>query len=504
MKRIFMFFAAAAMVLATTGDADAQLGKNLLNKAKETIKGNNSGSSSSSSSSSSTSSSSSSNNSSSASASTASNKGNGKTYYVSASGSARADGLSASTPKKDLQAVLNLIKDNNENGATIKVAEGNYLGYMNQGFIEVSNWVTLEGGYSSDFSQRDPLKYITKIETDQSHKGTNGSKAFITLSKLDATGFENKILGTITIDGFMLNMGYENEYKKNDPNDPACGCPSDKFETGRMLDPEQQVQHQLIHSDAAICGNVNIKNCMFLNGNYFAIQINTRLGEIEISNCVFVSNRYSAVRIDGWNKTGEGCHVNFHHNTVAFTWCRNKEMGDMGYGYEFMTKVNSDLHHNIFLCTNYAAIARTHILSGPDAVIEAKRKTNAYDNVFFMNKADLQMPSGGGQWTNIKCEQFEDLDEKTMPKADGNFELKSDDSFVKSIDPDYLEAFAHLKVMSSSTFDRNSAANQYRSAHGMNMQGTSYTRPSMYGNRYKFDEALKFFGAKSGYGAQKP
>ena len=103
--------------------------------------------------------------------------------------------------------MLNLIRDNNENGATVKVAEGNYLGYMNAGYIEIYNWITLEGGCSPDFSQRNPLKFITRIEPDQSHKGTNGSKGLITLSKLDDV-LSNKIHGTVTIDGFMLNMGY--------------------------------------------------------------------------------------------------------------------------------------------------------------------------------------------------------------------------------------------------------------------------------------------------------
>ena len=163
--------------------------------------------------------------------------------------------------------MLNLIRDNNENGATVKVAEGNYLGYMNAGYIEIYNWITLEGGCSPAFSQRNPLKFITRIEPDQSHKGTNGSKGLITLSKLDDV-LSTRILGTVTIDGFMLNMGY---------------------------------------------------------------------------------------------------------------------------GYEFMTAVNADVHHNIFLCNNYSALARTHVLSGPDAPIEAKRVTNLYDNAFFMNAADLQL-----------------------------------------------------------------------------------------------------------------
>ena len=73
--------------------------------------------------------------------------------------------------------MLNLIRDNNENGATVKVAEGNYLGYMNASYMEIYNWITLEGGYSPDFSQRNPLKFITRIEPDQSHKGTTAARA---------------------------------------------------------------------------------------------------------------------------------------------------------------------------------------------------------------------------------------------------------------------------------------------------------------------------------------
>ena len=492
----------AAMMMPQT--SSAQIGKNLINKAKEAANNAVSGNSSSSSSSSTPSNSTSGNTGGSTAQANSGTKGNGKTYYVSASGSGRADGLSASTPKKDLQAVLNLIRDNNENGATVKVAEGNYLGYMNAGYIEIYNWITLEGGYNSDFSQRDPLKYITKIEPDQSHKGTNGNKGLITISKLDDV-LSTKILGTLTIDGFMVNMGYETDYMPNDPSDPKNWCPNTNFETGRMLEPDNSVQHQLMHSDAAIAGNVVIKNCLFANGDYFGIQINTRRGEIEIFNCVFVGNRYSGVRIDGWDKkTGTSSHVNFHHNTVGFSWCRTKEQEDMGYGYEFMTAVNADVHHNIFLCNNYSALARTHVMSGPDAVIEAKRVTNIYDNAFFMNAADLQLPSvGGGKWTNVKCAQFEDLDEKTVPKVEGNFEMQSGDAFIKVIDPDYLEAFSNLKLVSSSSFDRNSAANQYRSAHGQNMQGTTTVRGNMYANRYKIDYAMKLFGAKSGYGAQK-
>lgn len=429
-------------------------------------------------------------------------KSSGVVYYVSLNGTGRADGLSASTPQKEIQKVLNTIKDKNQNGATIRIAEGNYLGYMDQGYLEVSNWVTLEGGWNSDFTVRDPIKYQTKIEPTQEQLGHNTNKGVINFSGLDNTDY--RVAGTVKIDGIMFNLGYENNYKPNDPSDPKNGCPSKAFETGRMIDdPANQPQHQIIHSDAAIAGNVIICNCLIANSPYFGIQFASRCGEVEIYNCVIISNRMGGVRIDGWDKEGYRSHVNFHHNTVCFSWCRDKLQEDMGYGYECMNKISCDIHHNIFACNNYAAIARTRALSGPDKVIEAKKVTNVYDNCFFMNAADLQLPSaGGGKWTNVACKNFEDVDEKILPKYEGNKELQKGDSFVNALDKDYLEGFATLKIVTSSSFDANSAANQYRQAHGLNMQGTETIRPSMYGNRYKYNEAIKLFGAKAGYGAQ--
>ena len=58
----------------------------------------------------------------------------GKTYYVSATtGSARADGLSASTAMKDLQKAIDAAEENDQ----ILVAEGNYLGNMDRGYLQI-------------------------------------------------------------------------------------------------------------------------------------------------------------------------------------------------------------------------------------------------------------------------------------------------------------------------------------------------------------------------------
>ena len=431
----------------------------------------------------------------------------GKIYYVSMNGKSRgADGLSPENAKKDIQAVLNIIKENNENGAVVRVSEGNFLGAANAGYIEISSWCTIEGGWNMDFTERDPHKYITRIQPGQEQMGTNGSKGLITISGLDDV-MAKKPKGTIIIDGIMLDQGFETQYMPNNPKDERNGCPNEQFETGRMIDAiPPQIEHQGIKSMQWIAGNVIIRNCLIANCTYFGIQINTRCGEVEVYNNVIISNRYSGVRIMGGDKNGEASHINFHHNTVAFSWCRDKYMEDMGYGYEFMTLVSADVHHNIFVGNNYAAVARTHALSGPDAPIEAKRITNLYDNYYYINAADLQLPSkGGGKWTNIKCTDIEDMvDEKTLPKAENNKFLDSKDPMLDAFDQNYLREVANIKVISSSqSFDRNSAANRFNAATGQNLQGSETRRVSMYGNRYNFDEAMKLFGAKANYGAQK-
>ena len=145
---------------------------------------------------------------------------NGTVYYVSKQGAARgADGLTPATAKKDIQAVLNIIKEKGDNGAIVRVSEGNFLGYTNQGYIEIANFITLEGGWNESFTERDPLKYITRIQPGEEQRGTNGSKGLITTTR-DLDAVTSKVpQGTLIIDGIMLDMGMENFYKPNNPDE---------------------------------------------------------------------------------------------------------------------------------------------------------------------------------------------------------------------------------------------------------------------------------------------
>ncbi|MDR0826821.1 MAG: hypothetical protein LBN33_02940, partial [Desulfovibrio sp.] len=104
-----------------------------------------------------------------------------KTYYVSAEtgGSIRSADGSKEKPWKDLQAAL----DKAEEGSTILIAQGNYLGTSDRGYLEMLKPVNLKGGYSSDFSKRDVLAHRTVIQPTAAANGTSGSFALLNLGK---------------------------------------------------------------------------------------------------------------------------------------------------------------------------------------------------------------------------------------------------------------------------------------------------------------------------------
>lgn len=437
-----------------------------------------------------------SNSSSSSSVKSSSNKENkGTVYYCNAAtGSNRNDGKSATTAFKELQKLINsdFVKD----GDIIRVAEGNYLGYMNQGYIEVTKYVTIQGGWSSDFSSWDPVKYQTMIQPTAEQKGTNGSKALLSLKPTTAN-----LNGLMIIDGLILDMGMENDYMRADPKDERTGT-CEGCETGRMMD-EQSPSHAMINGGYSnFSGRLIIRNCVIINGNNYGIQMANNGGHWEIYNNVFVANRYAACEIRGAKATSDGITLDFHHNTVLFSWCRTKVMEDMGYGFRFMNGMQQeDVHHNIFGCNNLGAIDNCRYES--DKAREAKKIQNVENNLFFMNNADMVLPAvGGGKWLMVRAEQFEDVDR--IKGYEGNKDLPTNSKVLKLVNQPQLKGFANLKITTNSSYDRNSAQNQFRSAMGMNQVGTETVRVSMYGNRYPLADAVKLFGAEPGYGAQTP
>lgn len=423
---------------------------------------------------------------------------NGNVFYVSPNGSGRASGT-IDSPLKDIQKAI----DKAENGDIIRIAAGNYLGTLDQGYITVNKYLTIQGGYSEDFSTWDPITYKTYMQPTAECAATNGNYG---LMDIDVTG---NINGMLIIDGIAFDKGEENLYCAYAPQDEKSASPQGCL-TGRMLKTGESPSSKKVGGAdinkalmfGKVEGNFIVRNCTFVNGNNFAIQVSCVKGHFDIHNNVFCANAMAAVESRGMSADMNDCTLSFHHNTVMFTWTRTKGLEDMGLGFRFMPGYcKEEVHSNIFGCNILGAIERTHYDSNKD--VESRRYTDVTGNAFFMNHADLILPSGGGKWLYVKAKNFEDVDEKFLTVVEGNCELE-DGNFASVVDQAYLKGFAGLKVISSQNYDPNSSANQFNRAFGFAQQGTEIVRPSMFANKYPFFKAYDFYGAVQGVGAQMP
>ena len=491
--------AAAAVILLAAGTvANAQFNFKNLKDAAQKVAGNNKPSSA-------------------ASTTSATPAAQGKTYYVSAStGSARADGLSATSAMKDLQKAINTAQDND----VILVAEGNYLGNMDRGYIECGRFgnatqesdrgkfISIYGGYSPDFSERDVIKHVTKLQP-------RDQKFIAPLFNMNARrpyGY-NGPEGNVVIDGLVFDFGENNIYCVANVNDEITGTPNEGVLTGRFVEPDAAPNcpkvgyangdEYALHLDVE--GNVRVSNCIFVNCRDYGIAGLMGKGHIEISNNIFISCRYAACQIRGSVRDADIPLVSleFHHNTVLFTWTRTKVFDDMGQGFRFMNGIRTiDVHNNIFGCNSNCAVERVYYETTP--AMEQAKISNLYDNYFFANRRDLEIASAGAASISVPAARIEEA-EQIGPKYEGNMEMpEGNDAFINAIDQPYLEGFLTLKIMSSQSYNANSAANQVNRLFGLNQQGTEIVRPSMYCNKYPWEKAKDLFGKVNGYGAQMP
>ena len=426
----------------------------------------------------------------------------GADYYVNATtgGAARSADGSRASPWRDLQVAL----DRAAAGDTIHISEGNYLGTSDRGFLMMQAPVNLRGGYSSDFSTRNVLVHRTMIQPPASSNRTAQSSALLSLGDPNRVG-QFRVNGEIVIDGIIFDRGFSNAYS------PDRGKPAG-VETGMLINPPGQgingttqgvttVQRPLVYIVTGSTGNLTIQNCVFTNSGNYAILGSWVNGKITIKNNVFVANMYAAVEIPGQTGTSANAYqteIEFSYNTVLFSWARTNDLGDMGYGYRFMTGANTDVHHNIIGCSTLAGLDRTRVDS--TAADAARRRTGAEDNAFFLNRrGDLYTAAGGGQMLTVWANQFEDREE--LYKYERNVQLPGN-ALVGRVNQAYLEGFISMTYSETTDYDPNSAANQFRRAFGINQVATVTSRVDMFANRYPLEDTLRLFGAVSGVGAQ--
>ena len=478
MKKIKLLAVAMLMIACTVAQAQLPSVRGVINKGRDAAKNRAANS----------------NNNNSSSSATDANVGAGEIYYVSKStGNNRNDG-SKDAPFKNLQKAIEAAPE----GASIFVAEGNYFGTLDKGNIPVTKCVKIFGGWSTDFTKRDVLKYRTMIQPNATSNGTASGLGTMIIKV-------NNPAGEVVIDGLLFDRGNSIAYNQKGEGKPEgvespMMCP---IGTGGIGGPDLKesvhtTETREIYFENPNCKTITIRNCAFVNAPNYGVagQFHAFL---TIENNIFVNCRMMACDVWG-GAANENMEVEFCYNTILFSWSRLKDMGDMGYGFRYNNRTNSYVHHNIIGCCVYSGLDRCRIDS--PASREAEKIATAEYNLFFLNKhKDLAIP-GGGRFLEVSSEDFDDVEQLTTV---GNNKTLKDPSILKGkINEAYLNGFINATYTEKTDFDPNSDANTFRQAMGMNMVGTMSSSASMFANRYPFNDALKMFGAVKDYGAQMP
>ncbi len=405
----------------------------------------------------------------------------GTIWYVSQEkGKNNNDGKSPQTAFKNIQKAIDKSKD----GDTIKIAQGNYFGLMNTGNIILKKAVHLEGGYASDFTNRDILLHQSKIQPD---------------NKSNKSGLNHPLLriavksGSITIDGLLFDKGESNNYHNSKGVVQGLG--------GLLLHPPQKATTTSIPnakmpliggpSSGGFEGDLHIKNCLFLNGNNAGIRFQAD-GKVTIENCVFVGNVMSAVELYG-GKANHRSHLDFYNNTVLFTWTRTAEMSDMGYGIRAKSGMDYNIHNNLMAFNAWAAVDTTHN--------DPKRQISIDNNMFLFNKKGDLLITYEGTLFPVTVDLFGDVE---LNSAEGNVAPEDMTVIANAIHKEYASHFLSASYKEEVSHTPNFPANQLRAMLGQNQQGSITSSVSMYANKYPFADAIKLFGAVQGYGAQLP
>ncbi len=427
-----------------------------------------------------------------------------KNIYVSIeSGKNKNDGT-REAPLKNLWKALEVA----ETGDAIHLAGGTYPGKMKQGWFLMEKPVSIIGGYSSDFSERAPLKFRTLFQA-RNDSYVRGNGQGVLHMEFDKTPNAPKGVD-FAIDGIIFDEGFANSYHA------TKGRP-EGFETGMWLegpaknleDKQVSPNRYMIYSATAgrVEGNLAIRNCAFVNGGNIAVNVNWFSGKVTIENCVFCNNRMvgasvacsKAVPMDGPSRPRAGwapeVEWEFANNTVLFTWSRLNDLADMGFGIRGNTGVKASIHDNVI---------GLNVLTGFDNTkgVPSTKETKIDGNVFFLNReSDIQM-TVSPSIAKVRVDDFEDLEGTDgIESIEDNESLASPEAFSGRINAQYLNAFLSMKYSESTKLDEG-AANGLRGVLGLPLQGTVTTTCDMFANRYPLEDALKLFGAMDGKGAQ--
>lgn len=267
-------------------------------------------------------------------------------WYVSATRGKGKKGT-IEKPAKDLGNIVKKLSP----GDTIYIAAGTYVGRGENGHDKIEVPVRIMGGYSDDFSTRDPFGKHQTVMT-----GKNIAKNFAGRARLEiyCNRMRDGAEFPIVVDGVIVDNGPRNQY----------GGKSGMV-LKRRYQPATQANASPDTPGIAIWGHTGgrivVQNSIVMNcgpaGRRGSLEIKAVKGsKVTIRNNLVVNNTSGIATLAAWHGSGEGVpSFDIENNTVLFTW-KYDPIATHGGDCFRTEKVRSTLSNNVFGYGDYYGI----------------------------------------------------------------------------------------------------------------------------------------------------
>ena len=331
-------------------------------------------------------------------------------FYVSAE---RGKGKVASIekPAKDLGNIINKLSP----GDTVHIAAGIYLGKGKSGCDVITVPVSIIGGYSDDFSRRDPWGEFKTILTGY-NKTKNykvGARLKIDLAKYQYHKSGGKDTPQIVVDGLIIDQGPQNRYKDAAK---ALLVRNANPKTGENPTPDRGALIITAGRTKNPSGkwDIVVKNCVIMNSapTQGAMTVSGyQNSTITIENNLIINNTGTGIFAGSmWQGSDEAAAPNFTitNNTVLFTEKYDAfSQSFSGNSFKNDTSAVATLANNVFAFADRNGIQK-----------QGKWKLLLKDNIIVGNvQADYWETSGDQK---IEIGNLEDEAEYLHENSTGN------------------------------------------------------------------------------------
>lgn len=341
--------------------------------------------------------------------------------YVSVDSGQNNNPGTKEAPKKLLWRVMKDLQP----GDRIYVAAGTYSGQGKSGLmpqIEASD-VVLQGGWSADFSERNPFVHHTIISPPGDTQG--GGKTVFHAERSD-----NK-LENVTLDGFCIDRGPHNYYYSD--GEPGANQRLEGHQDNTAWG-YQAINKKKSGSDPTVVmigrGSFTVRNMMIVNSPWWAIYVKCGGdGETLIENNLVLlagSRGIEAIVGGGWGKPT----IRLRNNTVAFV----HTFGSDGRGLSVDPRQGTGqtiVENNVIAFCDEGGVTTKFAPTGDSLVL----RNNLF---FFAKKADFNVGGSG------LCNAGDFEDELEIDEATGNEHALP--AFVARMAPRWVDRYTMRDV----------------------------------------------------------